>query len=279
MRLVLSVFVLIISIPAAVAQDFPKLTGRVVDDARVLSTATEAALSARLAAWEETSSDQIVIVTVQSLGNLSIEDYGYRLGREWGIGVGQTEGEATTSLNNGILLIVAPNDRQVRIEVGYGLEGTLTDAASSVIINRGIVPAFRQGDFDAGVTRGLDGILAVLEGQTEEWMDRRQRAGNRPVAEGEDGVPWPLIFFLLMFVLPMVLRRRSGVIFDSDAYQRRHGSVTSNALAWMIASQMSQAGRRGGGFSSGGFSGGGGFGGGFSGGGGSFGGGGASGSW
>lgn len=268
------VFVLITGV--ASAQDFPALTGRVVDDAQILSPQTEAALTQRLAAWEAQSSDQIVVATVKSLGGQDIARYAVDLARAWEIGVGETA-DGSPNLNNGILLLIAPNEREVRIEVGYGLEGTVTDAASAIIIQRGVLPAFRSGDFDLGVTRGVDGILATLEGQTEEWMERRERAGARAVAEGEGAFPWPLLIFILFFVLPSLLRRRRRVVFDSDAYRRPYGDATSNALAWMLASQM---GRGSGGFSSGGFGGGGGgFGGGFSGGGGSFGGGGASGSW
>ncbi|NRA29554.1 MAG: TPM domain-containing protein [Parvularculaceae bacterium] len=253
------------------AQEFPELTGRVVDQARLLSSTTEAELTERLVAWEAQSSDQIVVVTLQSLGDVPIRDYGYQLGRHWGIGVG--DGTDGRELNNGVLLVVAPNDRQVAIEVGYGLEGTLTDAQSKLIIERGIVPAFRAGQFDEGVVRGIDGILAVLQGTEEEWMQRRERAGGRPVAEGEGGFPFGLIILLAIVILPRLLRRRSGLIFDSDVYRRRRGAGTADALAWMMASQMTRS-PRGGGFSSGGFGGGG-----FSGGGGSFGGGGASGSW
>lgn len=255
------------------AQEFPELTGRVVDQARLLSSTTEAELTERLAAWEAQSSDQIVVVTLQSLGDVPIRDYGYELGRYWGIGVDEgTEGRA---LDNGVLLVIAPHDRQVAIEVGYGLEGTLTDVQSKLIIERGIVPAFSAGNFDEGVVRGIDGILAVLQGTEEEWMQRRERAGGRPVAEGEQGFPFGLIILLVIVILPRLLRRRTGVMFDSDVYRRRRGSSTADALAWMMASQMMRS-PRGDGFTSGGM---GGFGGGFSGGGGSFGGGGASGSW
>lgn len=258
------------------AQDFPALTGRVVDDAGILSPETEAELARRLAAWEERSSDQLVVVTVPSLGGRTIEDYGYRLGRAWGIGV--DEGEEGRSLDNGAILIVAPDERQVRIEVGYGLEGTLTDALSSTIIQQGVLPAFRSGDYDAGVLAGVDGMLAVLSGETEEWMDRRRRAGSRAVADGEGQFPWPLVIFIVLFILPNIFRTRRGILYDSDP-RRRRADAGADTLAWIIASEMMNNRPRGGGWSSGGFSGGGGFGGGFSGGGGSFGGGGASGSW
>lgn len=267
--------VLVLTVGFAWAQDFPELTGRVVDQANILSPATETELTRRLAEWEEKSSDQIVVVTVASLGDLTIERYGVELGRAWGIGV--DEGTDGFSLDNGAILLVAPNDRQVRIEVGYGLEGTLTDALTSTIIQRGILPAFRSGDFDHGVATGVDGMLAVLEGEEAEWMERRERAGSRPVADGEGGIPWPLIIFIAIFVLPSIFRRRRGIIYDSDRRRRRMDG-SGDALAWIIASELMKGSHRGGG--GGWSSGGGGFGGGgFSGGGGSFGGGGASGSW
>ncbi|GGY52053.1 TPM domain-containing protein [Parvularcula lutaonensis] len=268
---------LVLMFGVAWAQEFPELTGRVVDEADILSPQTEAELTRMLAEWEEKSSDQIVVVTVPDLGGQAIEEFGVALGRAWGIGV--DKGTDGRSLDNGAILIVAPNDRQVRIEVGYGLEGTLTDALTSTIIRRGILPAFREGDFDRGVMTGVEGMLAVLEGEEAEWLQRRQRAGSRPVAEGEGGIPWPLIIFIVIFILPSIFRSRRGVLYDSDR-RRRRWDDGNDALAWIIASEMMKGSRRGGGWGSGGsFGGSGGGFGGFSGGGGSFGGGGASGSW
>jgi len=120
---------------AAQAIDFPPLTGRVVDAAGILSTATRADLTGRLEAHERATGQQIVVVTVPNLGGIPIEDYGYQLGRHWGIGGKEHD--------TGAVLIVAEAEHKVRIEVGYGLEGDLTDAMSSNIINTRIVPAFR----------------------------------------------------------------------------------------------------------------------------------------
>jgi uncharacterized protein len=275
-HLAFALLVLALASPAGAQEpEFPALTGRVVDQADLLSESTERELSRRLARWEEQSSDQVVIVTLESLDGLEIEDYGYRLGRAWGIGV--DEGTDGRGLDNGAILIVAPNERAVRIEVGYGLEPTLTDAMSGTIIRRGILPSFREGRFEEGIVQGTEGILSVLAGEPAEWMDRRERAGGREIADGEGGVPWPLVLFLLLFVLPSVLRGRRGVVFDSDRSRRRgYRGGTGDALAWIIASEIGRHAGRGGGS----WGGGGGFGGGgFSGGGGGFGGGGASGSW
>lgn len=260
--------------PAA-AQDFPALTGRVVDDANILSPDTEAAIGLRFADWEAESSDQLVLVTIADLQGYEIEDYGYRLGRAWGIG--QDEGTDGLGLDNGALLIIAPNERALRVEVGYGLEGTLTDARSAQIV-QAMIPALREGDYDAAAMTGATAMTAVLSGAMTEAQDRKRRAPDRPMATGagEGGFPWPLLLFGAFFLWSFWPRKRRGrVLFDSD---RRGGNRGSDVASAIILGQMMQGARRGGGFSSGGFSSGG-FGGGFSGGGGSFGGGGASGSW
>ena len=119
----------ILALPAAAAPKFPALTGRVVDDAHVLTDQTKGDLDQKLAALEAKTSRQLVVVTLPSLQGYEISDYGYQLGRAWGIG--------QAKLNNGVLFIIAPNEHKVRIEVGYGLEPVLTDALSEVIIQAG----------------------------------------------------------------------------------------------------------------------------------------------
>ena len=267
-------FAAVFIISPALAQDVPSLTGRVVDAAGILSPETEAALDLRLSDWESESSDQIVVATIPTLGGTDIADYGPRLGRAWGIGQG--EDADGRRLDNGAILIIAPNERQVRVEVGYGLEGTLTDAAASRIV-RSMVPALREGDYDRAATEGVAAMIGVLSGDLEEARDRRRRAPDRPMATGagEGGFPWPLLLFGAFFLLSFWprRRRRGRVLFDSDPRARRLSEDLATAI---ILGQM--AGGRRGGFSGGGFSSGG-FSGGFSGGGGSFGGGGASASW
>jgi uncharacterized protein len=253
-RASLAVAALLIALftPPAGALDFPALSGRVVDEANVLDQATRAALDQKLAAFEARSTDQLVVVTLKSLQGTSIEDFGYQLGRRWQIG--------QKGKNNGVLLIVAPNERKVRIEVGYGLEGTLTDAVSRLIIENAIIPRFRANDVPGGITRGVDDVIQVLTGDAEEW---KQRAAKRP--DPAPGVSDFLITLLIIVVVIVVLRMMSNSV-------RRRGP---GAVVW---GPWGPAGSSG---SGGGWSGGGGFsdGGGFSGGGGSFGGGGASGSW
>ena len=234
------------------ALTFPALTGRVVDDANILDAATRQTLSDKVAAVEAKSGDQIVVVTLKSLEGTSIEDYGYQLGRHWGIG------EKTR--NNGALLIVAPNERKVRIEVGYGLEGALTDAVTRLIIQNAILPRFRANDFAGGITRGVDDIIQVVSGDAEEY---KRRAAQRPdrTPQGVDAGTI-LLVLVVIFVIFSIMRRSGG----GPGMRRRRSGFAGPIF---IPS--------GGSWSSG--SSGGGFGGGFSGGGGSFGGGGSSGSW
>ncbi|HEX4737003.1 MAG TPA: TPM domain-containing protein [Allosphingosinicella sp.] len=141
--------------PAAAKVVLPALTGRVVDNAHVLSDRERARLAARLTALERRTSDQLVVVTLSSLGGAPIEAVGLRLGSGWGIG--------RAGLDNGVLLIVAPNDHKVRIEVGCGLEGLLTDARAASIIQEKLIPLLRQADYNDAAEVGVASIAAILE--------------------------------------------------------------------------------------------------------------------
>src|SRR5258708_19717348 len=132
---------------------FPALTDRVVDDAHILSARERDALSSKLAELEAKSGIQLVVATVNSLQGQEIEPYANELFRTWKLG--------EKAKNNGALLLIAPNERRVRIEVGYGLEGTLTDALSKIIIANAIAPRFKVGDFDGGGSRGADALIPV----------------------------------------------------------------------------------------------------------------------
>jgi len=138
---------------------FPELSGRVVDTARLLNSEESTTLSNTLAQHETETSNQIVVVTLNDLQGFDIADYTNRLGRHWGIGQADRD--------NGVLLLVAPNERKVRIEVGYGLEGALTDVISADIIRRQILPAFREDDYPAGIRKGIDAIFAAVAGEYE----------------------------------------------------------------------------------------------------------------
>jgi len=256
----------------ALADDLPALTGRIVDNAGMIDVATEAALSQELAAFEKKSSDQIVVATVDSLDGEAIEPYANRLFRAWKLGQG---GE-----NNGILLLVAKSDRKMRIEVGYGLEGTLTDLHSKLIIENTMVPAFRAGDYSAGIKGAVDDIITVLEGNGAELEARAKRNQD----SGESDIDWVFVVFIglwvtlfvggmAMAILPPILGTKIG----PNRYRwlgmdiTVGGSRRSSRGGWSGGGGGWSSGGGGGGWSSGG--------GGFSGGGGSSGGGGASGSW
>lgn len=234
--------------PFAQAQstpDFPALTGRVVDQASLLSPSAEQRLTQMLSAYEKSAGDQIVVVTLPDLQGYTIENYGYQLGRHWGIG---QKGQ-----DNGALLIVAKKERKVRIEVGYGLEGKLTDAASATIINQIITPAFRQGQFETGILNGAAAMIKVLGG------DKLAQTDSADGHEATSNKPRSLIAVVLLIMILLSIFRGGG---------RGRGRGRSALLGGMILG--SGLGGRGGGFGGGG---------GFSGGGGGFGGGGASGGW
>jgi uncharacterized protein len=233
---------------AVLAANFPTLTGRIVDQAGVIPAATRTALESKLAELEAKSGIQLVVATVASLDGEEIEPYANALFRTWKLG------EKTK--NNGVLLLVAPNERKVRIEVGYGLEGTLTDALSKVIITNAIAPRFKAGDFGDGVSRGVDDIITVLTTDASEWQPRPPlRLDNQ---QSPDFTDWLLIALLIGVVTLLII---------SPGFRWFFFNVALNIL---VDSMLS----RGSGSSSGRSSGGG-----FSGGGGSSGGGGASGSW
>jgi uncharacterized protein len=242
---------LVLLTPAWAAPKFPALTGRVVDDAGILSSDTKAGLTEKLAALEQKTSRQLVVVTVPSLQGYEISDYGYQLGRAWGIG--------QAKLNNGILFIVAPNEHRMRIEVGYGLEPIITDAFSSVVIQTQVAPKFRAGDFNGGVVAGANALIEQLSLDTSEAEKRAAAAQQQLQQRGHDDGGGGLVGFLVILFIFIAISRIFG--------------------GWGLLPFLFMGGGRGGG---GGWSGGGGGwsgGGGFGGGGGGFGGGGSSGSW
>ncbi|MEQ8742907.1 TPM domain-containing protein [Parasphingorhabdus sp.] len=253
----LAVAFLVVASPVF-AQSFPELSGRVVDQADLLNPAQEAELTAKLAELEAQSNRQLVVATVNSLEGYDIADYGYRLGRTWGIG---QDGEGETEKDNGLLLLVAPNERKVRVEVGYGLEGIMTDALSSIIIQNDILPQFRDNNMAGGIIAGADRISTQLTLPDDEArLIAKDAAQQSSQGDGENiGLIIFWAFVLIFFVIIPMFSNRGG-----KRYRRGAGPV----VIWGGGSGW------GGGSSGGGFGGGG-----FSGGGGSFGGGGASGGW
>jgi len=289
MRRVATLFAALLALLAAplAAQDFPPLSGRVVDQAGIIPPDVEAQLTQKLEALEQQSQRQLVVATVPDLQGYEIADYGYRLGREWGLGDAER--------NDGAVLLVAPNERRVHIASGYGVEGWLTDAVSKLIIENQIVPAFRDGNYAGGIVAGTDAIIEVLMLPPDEAARIAKEAGE--AGEKDGGFPigmlvW-LLFMFVFFVLPIIRsgRRRKYRARgkgpwgdredDDDDMGGGWGRTARNIILWEVGTAIARGamgGGRSGGFGGGGF-GGGGFGGGFSGGGGSFGGGGASGGW
>jgi uncharacterized protein len=161
----LTVALLFCLLGPGLALSVPPLTGRVVDQAGIMTAQSRSDLEAKLKNLEDKSGIQVVVATVKSLEGSDVETYANQLFRNWRLGEAKK--------NNGVLLLVAPNEHKVRIEVGYGLEGTLTDALSSVIISSAMVPRFKANDFSGGIERGVDGIITVLSGDTADWQRRQ----------------------------------------------------------------------------------------------------------
>lgn len=280
MKVFFLVFLMWVGIVAS--PTFPSLSAQVVDSAALLSPSQKSYLLQTLSSDENNSSNQVVVVTLKSLEGYDIADYGYQLGRHWGIGQKDT--------NNGVLLIVAPKEHKVRIEVGYGLEGALNDAVAHEIIQTKILPLFKKGKFAEGIISGVDAILLAIKGEYQASEKSKETSILEMVA--------PLAFLLLMLVsfLPHEFdtNMTSDRIFPSVFSGGMTGFIvwavfpvlwvglSAGVIVFLLnlfgkrtqgtSSGYSDSGYYGGGYSLGGS-------GGFSGGGGSFGGGGASGGW
>lgn len=262
LALLLALTTLLAALPAFAAPTFPKLTGRVVDGANILSPATEQALTAKLQALETSTGRQLVVATVPSLQGLEIEEYGYQLGRAWGIGSEKTD--------DGAILLVAPAERKVRIEVGYGLEPVLTDTLSSVIIQSAILPKFKAGDMEGGIVAGTDAVIQQLALPDDQAKAVVAQTAEQPESS-RGGSPIPFLIIIAVFWVVVALLRggRRG--------RRGRGGGVGDVLTGVVLGSLlggrdhDDWGGGGGGWGGGG--------GGFSGGGGSFGGGGSSGSW
>ncbi len=280
---------LLMALPGvAEAAEVPYLTSRVMDEAGLLPEATEANLEARLASFEAETGHQVAVLTVTTLGDEPIEDYSMKVVETWKLGRAEAD--------DGVLLLIARDDRQMRLEVGYGLEGQLTDMASRRVLDHVIAPRFRQGDFEGGVTVGVEAVIAALEegdSGVEGYTLEQQ-------GEGFDGgdLASLAVFFLVAF---QILCGRGwlrwiiygflslGLVVFASLLFGPVGSAVAAAFLLIVMPLLSRVlcaagggvSSRGGRWMGGGFGGGGGgfSGGGFSGGGGSFGGGGASSSW
>jgi uncharacterized protein len=220
---------------------FPALSAPIVDAANILDADAKTIIENRLRDYESTSGHQVAVATIPNLEGYDIRDYGNRLFRAWALG--------DKTKNDGVLVLIAPTEHKVSIEVGYGLEGDLTDAMSRIIIENAMVPRFKAGDYVGGIHAGIDDIIKVVGGQGDEIV---QRVNNQSATGSQDIMPFIIFFIIVVFILMNAARGGRMIIIPGGSF-----------------------GRGGFGSGGGGFSGGGGW----SGGGGSSGGGGASGGW
>jgi len=241
----------------------PKPNTLVTDYTNTLTGDQKQSLENKLVAFDDSTSTQLAVVIMKSVGEYDINEYAAKLGRAWGVG--------QQSKNNGIVLLVALNDHKVAIQTGYGEEGALPDITTQQIIQEDIVPRFKQNDYYGGLNAATDDIIKYTKGEYKQDKKKQKQANN------DDGGNIGFIIIIVIFILILIFRRRGGG-GGGRIIGRRGGA---SPFWWFLAGNMLGGGSRGGGW--GGFSGGGdsgGGGGGFGGfGGGSFGGGGSSGSW
>lgn len=247
LRHIIVTILLLLPLAAHAAIKFPELKGRIVDDAGIIDAPTKSQLESTITAHEQKTSNQLVVVTLKSLQGYPIEEFGYQLGRTWGIG--------TKEKNNGVLFIIAPTEHKTRIEVGYGLEGNLTDALSKIIIENDVIPFFKRGEYSHGIANGTQSIITALGGSYAA-----------PVSKHNNEKPDKLVSELILFACigGWVLLNH---LFLKDKAPPGSKRRKDNDSGWW------DGGGFGGGSGSSGSSGG------FDGGGGDFGGGGSSGDW
>jgi uncharacterized protein len=207
------------------APTFPQLNNsRVIDDAGIFDADQEMTLDKKLANHETNTSNQIVVVTIKSLDGYDISDYGYQLGRHWGIG--------QKDKNNGVLLIIAPNERKVRIEVGYGLEGALPDATAKTIIQNDILPFFKKGNYYDGVNSGIDKILSAIKGEytLAKSTDQDSAIGF---------ILFTMLFIVIVFInaMPKGEDRKKRIIPAIIA------SSVAGFISWMMFFVLGEIGR------------------------------------
>jgi len=295
-RFLFGLLLLLPQAAGAFALDVPKLQARITDLAGVLAAEQSASLESKLKALEDTDSSQVAVLIIPSLEGESLEDYSVRVARAWRLG--------QKGRDNGALLLVAMKERKVRIDAGYGLEPTLTDAKSHLIIQNEIIPHFRQGEFYEGIDAGINGIIQVVHGV---YQPTNSQVRPTPSRSGGSVINWIIIlFFPLVWILSFTGKWGGGILGAGAGTLLTYSLIGSSPMLMLIGGAvgsllgvflgtLAHTGYKsgggwggfggptlwgGGGFFGGGSSGGGDFGGGgFSGGGGDFGGGGSSGSW
>ena len=239
LRITLLCLLLFTAVDAA-ALDVPYLTGRVTDNAQIISESMRRSITEQLKAHEEATGNQIAVLTIPTLEGESIENFADEVFKAWKLG--------KKGKDNGILLIVVPNDRRVRIEVGYGLEGTLPDSAAGSIIRNVMTPQFKNGAFDAGISAGVQAIIAVLKGGQAPEPEQKTKASSGSSMECPDmsltekllfgsfifgiiglftflgivtpRMGWFLYFFLIPFwaMFPIVVVGTKGALYLLIAY-------------------------------------------------------------
>ena len=239
------------------AQDFPEKPGALVNDyANVLSTEQKQALESKLVTFSDSSSTQIAIAILKSVGDYDINEYAVELGRKWGVG--------QSGKNNGIMIVVAVGDRKISIQTGYGLEGALPDIYAKRIIDNDIKPNFKAGNYYAGLDEGTTSIIKYTKGEYKN---------DNPKASSKKGGSGSIVIIIIIVIVIIIIMRKGG----GGGSEVIGGRGASNALFWAMLFGSGGGGRSSGGWGGGSSGGGGGGFGGF--GGGSFGGGGSSGSW
>ncbi len=252
-------FLLTLTFGSVFAQDLPAKPDKLVNDyTGTLSASQLQQLESKLVAFDDSTSTQIAIAIVKSVGEYDINEYTLMLGRKWGVGGNKK--------NNGVMIVVALGDRKISIQTGYGIEGALPDAYTNRIIENDIKPAFKAGDYYAGLDAGTNSIIKLVKG---EYQNENPKAKKR-----ENGSAIPILVIIIVIII-LIIRRGGG---GGGGRQVMGGRGVADALFWSML--LGGSGRGGSGYGGGGFGGGSSGGGGFGGfGGGSFGGGGSSGSW
>jgi len=197
----LLIFIFFMTAQVASGTDVPYLTGRVNDNAHILSDTTINSLGKKLKEHEVGTTNQVVVLTVPSLEGESIEDFAYKVFNEWKLG--------QKDKDNGILIVVVPNEKRMRIEVGYGLEGTLPDISAGRIIQDIMAPRFREGDFDGGITDGINAVIAILDGENIANIAGQERtAGSNEISNFADietpDMPWGVRILLGAFIFGII---------------------------------------------------------------------------
>lgn len=219
-------------------------TGYVNDFAGILSAEAEVRMSEKLSVYQVSTGNEIVVVTIASLDGDYIENYATKLFAEWGIGKERED--------NGALLLVAPNDREARIEVGYGLESYLTDAATSRIMRETLIPAFQEGVYEAGIEAGVDRMLAGLTGAEDLTEERTEN----PFAGITEGI-FPFLFIILVQLVPVVIYSKSwwlggvigavlGLVLFTSVFAAIGWAVIGLVLDYLLSKKFGGKGPKGG---------------------------------